>query len=162
MPRTRWWMHCASLDATTWSIFAALTNPALRLHPLNGILPEGWEQAAAFPDEVVYREYKVAYSPMVFVRSAPSAASELLGARRAGELVATTGRGLDGWVEILGGGWMLVDAERQLIGRGKGALLEPVGPPWPSPSAPSGATDATADAAAAAAAAPAALAATPG
>uniref|UniRef100_A0A7S1WFS0 Uncharacterized protein n=1 Tax=Alexandrium catenella TaxID=2925 RepID=A0A7S1WFS0_ALECA len=108
------------------SIFAALTNPDLRLHPLNTILPEGWEEAADHPAETVHAAYRVAYKPMVFVRGGPSAATELLGARKHGEIVHTTRRGFDGWVELREGGWMLADGERQAQSRGQGNLLEPV------------------------------------
>uniref|UniRef100_A0A7S4QMR3 Uncharacterized protein n=1 Tax=Alexandrium monilatum TaxID=311494 RepID=A0A7S4QMR3_9DINO len=108
------------------SIFVALTNPDIRVHPLNSILPEGWEEAADRPDETVHAAYRVVFKPMVFVRGGPSAACELLGAKKQGEVVKTTGRGFDGWVELQGGGWMLVDGERQAQSRGQGFLLEPV------------------------------------
>ena len=110
------------------SIFAALKNPKLLLHALSSILPETWEEDAAFPSEAIYESYEVIFSPMVFVRKGPSTATELLGARKPGDVVFSTGRGFDGWVEIRDGGWMLVDGARG----GKqnyaaGLLLKPLG-----------------------------------
>jgi len=109
------------------SIFVALTNPEIRLHPLNSILPLGWEEEAERPTEPVYQSYEVICKPCVFLRKGPSAASELMGAKKPGQTVHTTGRGFDGWVEIQGGGWMLTDGERQAQGRGLGMLMKPVG-----------------------------------
>eukprot|EP00913_Durusdinium_trenchii_P010815 g10144.t1 len=40
------------------SIFAALKNPRLRLHALSSILPEGWEEDAAQPEEPVHESYE--------------------------------------------------------------------------------------------------------
>ncbi|CAK9025991.1 Hypothetical protein SCF082_LOCUS17307 [Durusdinium trenchii] len=85
------------------SIFAALKNPRLRLHALSSILPEGWEEDAAQPEEPVHESYEVVFAPMVFVRKGPSTATELLGARKMGETVHCTGRGFDGWVELQSG-----------------------------------------------------------
>jgi len=106
-------------------IFAAMTSPEVRLHPLNGILPDGWEEDSRSPPEPVHAKYEVVHKQMVFIRSGPSAACELLGAKRTGEVVATTGRMFDGWIEIAEGGWMLIDAEQQAQGRGQGFLLRP-------------------------------------
>ncbi|CAK9026014.1 Hypothetical protein SCF082_LOCUS17317 [Durusdinium trenchii] len=110
------------------SIFAALKNPRLRLHALSSILPEGWEEDAAQPEEPVHESYEVVFAPMVFVRKGPSTATELLGARKMGETVHCTGRGFDGWVELQSGGWMLVDGARGgKQNAAAGLLLKPVG-----------------------------------
>jgi len=116
------------------AIFVALTNPDIGLHPLNDILPEGWEEESARPTEVVYEAYEVVFKPMVFIRKGPSAATELLSAKKFGEVVRATGRLFDGWVEIEEGGWMMVDAEQMAESRGKGLLLKPAGPALPGVS----------------------------
>merc|ERR1712061_943584 len=67
------------------AIFVALTNPAIRVHALNTILPDGWEDLATNPDAPVYEAYTVIYDPMVFIRSGPSAATELVGSKKHGE-----------------------------------------------------------------------------
>ncbi|CAJ1338833.1 unnamed protein product, partial [Effrenium voratum] len=82
------------------SIFVALRNPQIRLHALSSILPEGWEEAANSPADLVHESYEVVFAPMVFVRKGPSTATELLGARRAGDVVRCNGRSFDGWVEL--------------------------------------------------------------
>merc|ERR1711862_104761 len=95
------------------SIFVALTNPEIQLYPLNSILPYGWEEIANNPVEPVHAAYEVLCNPMVFIRQGPSAASELLGAKKTGEKFRTTERGFEGWVELEEGGWALTDGERQ-------------------------------------------------
>lgn len=119
--------RCADLVCidSNLPIFVSLYNPLIRIHALNTLLPEGWEEEARSPGPLP-AAYRVCHHPCVFVRAGPSAATELLGAKKLGEVVSTTGRGFDGWVEIEEGGWMLVDAEQQAIGRGQGLLLEPV------------------------------------
>ncbi|CAE7440744.1 kmo [Symbiodinium sp. CCMP2456] len=103
--------HLVCVDSNL-AIYVALLNPEMQLHALSSILPEGWEEAAERPEEVVHASYEVVFAPMVFVRKGPSTATELLGARKPGEIVYCTGRGFDGWVELEGGGWMLVDGAR--------------------------------------------------
>eukprot|EP00439_Symbiodinium_sp_Y106_P070576 s3234_g12.t1 len=103
--------HLVCVDSNL-AIYVALLNPEIQLHALSSILPEGWEEAAERPGEVVHASYEVVFAPMVFVRKGPSTATELLGARKPGEIVYCTGRGFDGWVELEGGGWMLVDGAR--------------------------------------------------
>mmetsp|Transcript_26966 Transcript_26966/g.48011 ORF Transcript_26966/g.48011 Transcript_26966/m.48011 type:complete len:370 (-) Transcript_26966:21-1130(-) len=103
------------------AIFVALLSPSLQLHPLNGVLPFGWEAvaSAAQEDRLAARSWEVVFRPQVFVRSGPSIAHPNLGLRTPGSIVQTTGRSYEGWVELEGNaGWMLTDGS---------ALHPPVG-----------------------------------
>merc|ERR1712176_349930 len=73
--------HLVCIDSNL-SIFVALNNPEICLHALNNVLPDGWEELSQAPIIKVHEAYKVVFNPMVFVRSGPSAATELLGARK--------------------------------------------------------------------------------
>ncbi|CAE7245669.1 kmo [Symbiodinium pilosum] len=119
--------HLVCVDSNL-AIYVALLNPSIQLHALSSILPEGWEDAAGVPEEDVYASYEVVFAPMVFVRKGPSTATELMGARKPGEIVHCTGRCFDGWVELEEGGWMLVDGARGgKQNAAAGTLLKPVG-----------------------------------
>lgn len=90
------------------SIFVSMLNPQIRVHPMGHAVPPGWEEKASHPTEAVFTSYRVVWSPGIFISALPSTAAEIVGQARYDEVLETTGRFWEGWVELKRGGWARV------------------------------------------------------
>eukprot|EP00913_Durusdinium_trenchii_P028549 g26776.t1 len=101
------------------SIFVSMLNPQIRVHPMSDAVPPGWEEKASYPTEPVFSSYRVVWNPGLFVSALPSTASEIVSQARYDEVLHTTGRFWEGWVELTSGGWVKVQgAEGPMKERG--------------------------------------------
>merc|ERR1712196_136792 len=87
------------------AIFAALRNPALKLHRIDALFPPGVAITSGPP-----QRFSVKNPFGVLVRTEPSEATAALDFRGHRDVVVTTGKSFDLWVEVAGGGWVLTDS----------------------------------------------------
>lgn len=126
------------------SIFVSMLNPKIRVHPMSHPVPPGWEEKASYPSEPVFSSYRVVWSPGIFVSALPSTASEIVGQATYDQVVYTTGRAWEGWVELTMGGWARVqggksgcwamerfDGYISMLRISRGELMIPEGPRRP-------------------------------
>eukprot|EP00435_Cladocopium_sp_Y103_P042555 s454_g11.t2 len=126
------------------SIFVCMLNPKIRVHPMSHPVPPGWEEKASYPTEPVFSSYRVVWSPGIFVSALPSTASEIVGQATYDQVVYTTGRYWEGWVELTTGGWARVqggksgcwamerfDGYISMLRISRGELMIPEGPRLP-------------------------------